>query len=111
LKLMTQLRAAPTQEEQIDVARSLRACKTGWTQPLREEYFRWFLKAANFKGGASLAGFLRDLKAEAVSNFPENNKVALKTFLETKPQKQSPLEMLTSRDVVKAYRVDDLASN
>jgi hypothetical protein len=55
-KLMTVLRTAPTHEEQIDMARDLRVLKTGWTQPLREEYFPWSLKAANFKGGASLAG-------------------------------------------------------
>jgi putative heme-binding domain-containing protein len=110
-KVMAQLRTAPTQEEQIDLARTLRVCQTGWTQPLREEYFRWFLKAANFKGGASLAGFLRDIKNDAVAKLSEADQVALKPILETKPQKQSPLEMLTARDVVKPYRVEDLASS
>ena len=54
-KLVTALRTAPTQEEQIDIARALRVSKVGWTQPVREEYFRWFLKAANFKGGVEHA--------------------------------------------------------
>lgn len=108
-KLVTALRVAPTQEEQLDLARALRVCKTGWTQPLREEYFRWFLKAANFKGGASLNGFLRDIKNDAMANLSEGEKVALKTIIETKPEKVSPLEALTAREVVKQYTVEDLA--
>lgn len=107
-KLMGVLRSAPTQEEQLDMARSLRVLKTGWTQPLREEYFRWFLKAANFKGGASLAGFMRDIKNDAVATLSESDKVALKTILESKPERKSPLELLTARDVVKQYTVSDL---
>src|SRR5207253_6559787 len=108
-KLMTHLRTAPTQEEQIAIARDLRMCKTGWTEPLREEYFRWFLKAANFKGGASMAGFMREIKADVVANLSAAEKLALQPIIEAKPQKQSPLEMLTARPVVKAYSANDLA--
>jgi len=108
---MTHLRAAPTQEEQIAIARDLRMARTGWTQPLREEYFKWFLKAANFKGGASMAGFMREIKADAIANLSAAEKVALQPIIEAKPQKQSPLEMLTARPVVKAYTVNDLASD
>ena len=49
----------PTQEEQIDYARSLRVLKTGWTPELRKAYFSWFRKAADFKGGPSFGGFLK----------------------------------------------------
>jgi putative heme-binding domain-containing protein len=108
-RLVTALRAAPTQEEQIDLARALRVLKTGWTRPLREEYFRWFLRAANFKGGSSLRGFLRDIKADAVENLSEGDQLALKEILETKPETVSPLAALTAQDVVKNYTVDDLA--
>src|SRR5262249_53925439 len=48
LKLMA---AAPSQEEQIDYARSLRNLKTGWDPAQRTAYFQWFQKAAGFKGG------------------------------------------------------------
>ncbi|HEX7862096.1 MAG TPA: c-type cytochrome [Verrucomicrobiae bacterium] len=108
-KLVAALRTAPTQEEQIDIARALRVAKTGWTQPMREEYFRWFLKAANFKGGSSMRGFLRDIKADAMDNLSEADQLALKPILETKPQVVSPFEALTSREVVKQYTVADLA--
>src|SRR5262249_32974899 len=35
---------APTQEEQIEYARSLRMLKAGWTPALRTAYFEWLLK-------------------------------------------------------------------
>jgi putative heme-binding domain-containing protein len=108
-KLMAKLRTASTQEEQLDMARSLRMLKTGWTRPLREEYFNWFLKAANFKGGASLAGFLREIKEDAVATLSDSEKIALKTVLEAKPEVKTPLQTLTARDLVKEYTVDDLA--
>src|SRR5262249_57065485 len=39
LKLMA---AAPTQEEQMEYARSLRNLKTGWTLAQRKAFFEWF---------------------------------------------------------------------
>jgi putative heme-binding domain-containing protein len=107
-KLVTMLRTAPTQEEQIDMARALRVLKVGWTKPLREEYFRWFLKAASFKGGASLAGFMRDIKADAVATLSTDEKLALQPVLDMKPEMKSPLALLTAHDVVKQYTVNDL---
>ena len=108
-KLMAALRAAPTQEEQLEYARALRVLKSGWTPPLREEYFRWFLKAANFKGGASLAGFLRDMKNDAVATLSEEEKNTLKPILEARPERKSPLELLASRQLVREWKVNDLA--
>src|SRR5207244_12970075 len=64
LKLMAD---APTQEEQIEYAKSLRVLKSGWTPAQRKEYFAWYLKAANYKGGASLQGFFRLMKGDAVA--------------------------------------------
>ena len=108
-KIMAALRSAPTQEEQMEYARALRVLKTGWTQPLREEYFRWFLKAANFKGGASMAGFMRDMKNDAITTLNEVEKTALKAILETRPQLKSPLEaLMANRPFVKEWTVNEL---
>jgi len=46
------LRSASGQEEQIGYALNLRHLKTGWTSMLRESYFKWFVRAGSFKGGA-----------------------------------------------------------
>src|SRR6185436_1540208 len=86
-KLMTMLAKAPTQEEQMDYARDLRVLKTGWTTDQRREYFKWYVKAGGFRGGASLNGFLRDMKADAVSNLTETVRADLKEIIETKPNK------------------------
>ena len=59
--------------------------KTGWTPELRKEYFTWFLKAANYKGGASFGNFLKLIKADAVATAPRREKVALKPILERQP--------------------------
>lgn len=108
-KLTTALATAPTQEEQLDYARALRVLKTGWTLAQREAYFGWFLKAANFRGGSSLAGFLRDIKAGAVSNLSAAEKTSLQAILDAKPPKKAVLEnLLTGRAHVKEWKVDDL---
>ena len=46
-KAMALLERAPTQEEQVEYARSLRMLHVGWTTELRTQYFEWFLKATN----------------------------------------------------------------
>jgi putative heme-binding domain-containing protein len=101
---------APTQEEQMDYARALRNLKTGWTPALRTAYFEWFLKAASFRGGASLAGFLRDIKNDAVATLSDSEKTALKPVLNAKPVVKKPLEtLLAGRATVKEWTVDGLA--
>lgn len=109
-KLVAHLSHAPTQEEQLDIARSLRVLKTGWTLEQRRSYFAWFLKAANFRGGASLSGFLRDIKADAVATLSNSDKTALADVLNAKPVVKKPLEnLLAGRSVVKEWTVNDLA--
>ncbi len=109
-KLTAALATAPTQEEQLDIARSVRVLKTGWTLDQRKAYFGWFLKAANFRGGASLAGFLRDIKADAVATLSPSEKTALAEVLSAKPVVKKPLEnLLAGRAVVKEWTVNDLA--
>ncbi|HTH49154.1 MAG TPA: c-type cytochrome, partial [Candidatus Limnocylindria bacterium] len=109
-KLVAHLTKAPTQEEQLDIARSLRVLKTGWSLEQRQTYFSWFLKAASFRGGASLAGFLRDIKADAVATLSDSEKTALAAILNAKPVTKKPLEnLLAGRTVVKEWTVNDLA--
>jgi putative heme-binding domain-containing protein len=108
MKLMAALRVAPTQEEQLEYARALRVLKTDWTMPLREEYFRWFHKAANFKGGASLAGFLRDMKNDAILTLGQEEKSALRPILEAKPAAKSPQQLLAGRQIVREWTVSEL---
>ncbi|HAM73904.1 MAG TPA: heme-binding protein [Verrucomicrobiales bacterium] len=95
-KTLALLAKAPTQEEQMDYAYSLRVLTAGWTPELREQYFRWFVKAGNFHGGHSFAGFVRNIKSEAIKTLSDAERLALKPVLEAKVEKKSPLEVLSS---------------
>lgn len=108
-KLSKALAEAPTQEEQMDFARTLRKLKSGWTLEQRQEYFRWFLKAASFRGGSSLAGFLRDMKNDAIATLTPEQLAALKPIIDAKPEIKKPLEILAGRTQVKEWAVADLA--
>ncbi len=104
LKLIAE---APTQEEQIEYAKSLRVLKTGWTPEMRKEYFSWYLQAANFKGGASLNGFFRNMKNDAVATLTSAEKVDLKPILDAKPVVGTPI-VGKPRPLVKKYKLDEI---
>jgi putative heme-binding domain-containing protein len=104
LKLMGQ---APTQEEQMEYAKSLRVLRTGWTPALRKQYFEWFLRAAQFKGGASLAGFFRIMKADAIATLSTREKEELNPIIEAKPL-ASKTAVGKQRPIVKKWKLDDL---
>jgi putative heme-binding domain-containing protein len=84
-KLLRLMAEAPTQEEQMEYARSLRVLATGWTMAQRYEYFAWFLKAANYKGGNSLRGFLKLMKDDAIATLTPKEKEELQPILEVQP--------------------------
>jgi putative heme-binding domain-containing protein len=107
-KVVAALRAAPTQEEQVDYAVALRTLKTGWTPALREEYFRWFLAAESFRGGNTFASSLRHAKTDAVENLTDNEKAALKPVLEAHAQTKSPRDALAARPLVREWKLDEL---
>jgi putative heme-binding domain-containing protein len=106
-KTLELLASAPTQEEQLDYARSLRVLKSGWTPAQRKEYFRWYLKAANFKGGSSLRGFLNRMKKDAVATLTDKEKSELKPILEANPI-AAPI-VGKPRPFVKKWKLSELA--
>lgn len=107
--LVAKLEAAPTQEEQIDYARILRVVDAGWTPELRRRYFDWFVQSANFKGGASLANSIRNIKEEATARLSGAQKESLKDVLEAKVEVKNPMEVLAARTFVKEWTVAELA--
>jgi putative heme-binding domain-containing protein len=104
---------APTQEEQIEYIKALRILRAGWTPELREAYFKWFIKAGGYRGGASFAGFMKLIKNDAVATLTEAEKAQLKPTLEAQPVVQSPLQAmqqgLAGHSFVKEWTVNDLA--
>lgn len=86
--------AAPTQEEQMEYARSLRMLKAGWTKELRTAQLEWFLKAANYRGGASFEKFIEFIRNDSLATFTDSEKTELAALIEKKPEKKSAIENL-----------------
>lgn len=95
-KALALIEQAPTQEEQIEYARSLRMLKAGWTTALRTAYFEWLLKAANYRGGASFEKFIEFIRTDALATLTDAEKTTLATLLAKTPEKKSALENLTA---------------
>ena len=93
-KAMALIHEAPAQEEQMQYARSIRMLKAGWTPELHAAYFEWFLKAANYKGGASFDKFIQFIRNDAVASLSESEKKSMAKLLAKKPVKKSALENL-----------------
>ncbi|MCE9529836.1 MAG: c-type cytochrome [Planctomycetes bacterium] len=108
-KTLKLLAEAPTQEEQMEYAKSLRMLKSGWTIEQRQEYFKWFLKAAHFKGGNSFDGFMNNINRDAVATLTPQEVAVLKPILEAKPEAKSPVAG-PARPVYKQYKMDELAA-
>lgn len=100
------LASAPSQEEQMAYAKSLRHQKSGWNRELRKSFFEWFTRAKAYKGGASFSLFIENMKETALANTPEAEKVALKETIEAEP----PAEQVFTaepRSFVKNWTVAD----
>ncbi len=91
-KGMALIAAAPSQEPQIEYARSLRFLTAGWTKELRTAQLEWFLKAANFRGGSSFDKFIEFIRHDTLASFSPAHKTELAALIEQKPVRKSALE-------------------
>jgi putative heme-binding domain-containing protein len=102
------LEQAPSQEEQINYARSLCYLENGWTPPLRETYFRWFLKAATYRGGVGFELFVKDIRDEALRHLSKEETEHLKPILDQQPELTGPPADAAPRPLVKEWKMDEL---
>ncbi len=106
---MALLSSASGQEEQIGYALNLRHLKHGWTAELREQYFKWFVLAGSYRGGARLANYLADIKNHAIESVPESEMTPVLTkLIETAPKTNDPQFTLEPRNFVKMWTMSDL---
>jgi putative heme-binding domain-containing protein len=106
-KALKLLAAAPTQEEQMEYAKSLRFLQTGWTPAQRKEYFAWYARAVTYKGGLTFRGTLGRMKRDAVALLTAREKEELKPVLEARTAAPAP-EVSKPRPFVKAWKLDEL---
>ena len=107
-KIVSLLENSPTQEEQIDYARTLRHLTTGWTPELQESYFKWFTRAAAYQGGSSFQLFVNNIKADAVARLSAEDKARLQPILDAKPEAGAPLFTSAPRKFVKEWKMAEL---
>ena len=93
-KAIALISEAPNQEEQMQYARSIRLLKTGWTTESHTSYFEWFLRAANYKGGASFEKFIEFIRTDAVDSLTEQEAEILAGILAKEPEQKTVLENL-----------------
>ena len=105
LKLME---SATTQEELIHYAIALHGVSEGWSSESRTKYFNWFIDAANFQGGNSFGGYLKNIRRAAEEKLSDADKEALAEVLQRKPETNDPYAELKARPVVKQWKLDDL---
>ncbi|MCF7764129.1 MAG: c-type cytochrome [Verrucomicrobia bacterium] len=91
-KGMALIAAAPTQEEQMEYARSLRMLKTGWTAETRTAQLEWFLRAASYKGGASFDRFIEFIRTDALNTFSDSEKTQFAELIARRGERKSALE-------------------
>ena len=101
---------APTQEEQIGYAKSLRLARAGWTPALREDFFKWFNRAATYTGGASFGLFIQDIKRDSLAGLSADETLALKPILQAPPVSKTPNFAPKPLTFVKQWTVKDLES-
>lgn len=108
-KMMALLRKASGQEEQIAYAINLRFLREGWTPKLRAEYFRWFVRAGSYHGGAKFRAYVDDIKKDAVASVPQSDMTpALTKVINTAPKDTGPQFSSKPRDFVKMWTMADL---
>jgi putative heme-binding domain-containing protein len=107
-KLLQMIAHAPTQEEQLEYARSLRVLETGWAPEQRREYYTWFAKAANFKGGSSMQGFLKLMKGDTEATLTAAEKKEYGPLLAARAAAPATVAG-KARPFYKKWKLDELA--
>jgi hypothetical protein len=104
-KVVQEMLAAPSQENQIFYALTLRGMDKGWTEKLYRDYFQWFNDVQSARGGMSFGGFINNIKQAALENVPAEMKEKLASVLEAPKSQETRTE---ARPFVKKWTVDEL---
>ena len=104
-KTVAELRASPSQENQIHYAMTLRDAPSGWNRDLHRDYFTWFHEMQTARGGMSFGGFIQNIKKAALKRVDAETKQELASVINPPPQETVQAK---PRPVVKQWKVDDL---
>lgn len=108
-RAVQQMVNAPSQEEQISYAKSLRMLPAdSWTMEDRKPYFAWFARAAGYRGGNSFGLFVQHIKEDAVAKLDQDTKAELQPILSLKPEPNPLLAAAKNRKFVKEWTVEEI---
>jgi putative heme-binding domain-containing protein len=108
-KGMRLLAAAPAQEEQINLVKSLRFLKSGWTLELHRELFKWFFHAQAYRGGNNFPTFIQELKNDCLANTSAAERESLKDIINAKLPTDANNVVSQLRPFVKEWKMEDVA--
>ncbi len=109
-KTLALLRSSAEPAEQVWFANVLREAKA-WTPAQRAQYFAWFNKAREFKGGNSFGKFVDRIKELALANVPDSERAALADILNAAPVSPKRAAPAVVRAFQRAWTVADLAGD
>jgi putative heme-binding domain-containing protein len=107
-KAVALLKAALTQEEQMDIARSLRFLRTGWTLETRRAFFEWFVLAQTYRGGENFRTFIGEMKTDALKGLSEEERQALKDVIDAPVPEDAQPRPVAARPFVKEWTKDEV---
>ncbi|MGK0184729.1 MAG: putative heme-binding domain-containing protein [Verrucomicrobiales bacterium] len=111
-RAMALINAAPSQEPQMQYARSIRFLTTGWTKELRVQQLEWFLKAANYNGGSSFAKFIEFIRNDSLATFTDTEQKEHAELIAKKPEQKSAIELsgaIFAGRTPTMWKLDDLS--
>ncbi|MDP6929487.1 MAG: DUF1080 domain-containing protein, partial [Planctomycetota bacterium] len=94
----------------IQLALILRNARNGWTMKQREQYFRFLNEAAEHPGGASYAGFLRNIRKEALATCTNAERAALAKVTGEKVKAASPLTVTPPKGPGQAWTTQEIVT-
>lgn len=93
--------------QQIALAYALRNATAGWTPKLRTEFFSWFPRTRNWKGGSSFGGFIQNIRVESLANVTDKTERAALDALSKPPPPSFAVASITPKGPGRAYTVKD----
>ena len=106
-KVVGEVSASRADRQQIAFAYALRNATVGWTPKLRLEYFSWFPRTRNWKGGASFGGFIQNIRTESLATVTDKTERAALDTLSKPPPPSFAVAAIMPKGPGRAYTVQE----
>lgn len=102
--------ASRPDRQQIAYAYALRNATVGWTPKLRLEFFSWFSRTQNWRGGASFGGFIQNIRTESLATVGDSAERAVLDSLSKPPPPRWLTGAVTPKGPGRSYTVKEAAA-